>query len=212
MICTIYKGNTLLTGFSSTIIDHLQAHCLKHRKYALAYYYFDFNEPTKQKAANFLSSVLAQLCSQCSVLPDGVRRLHQRCNDGNQRPTSKDLLTALIASLEGFEDAFVVADALDECPKDNDEREELLNILKIIHGWANSSLHLLITSRRETDIESAIAPLLCLPAISIGDAQVDTDIRIYVKSELEALSKQKKWPRDLVIEVEETLVRGATGM
>lgn len=117
-----------------------------------------------------------------------------------------------MGSLEGFEDAFVVADALDECPKDNDEREELLNILKIIHGWANSSLHLLTTSRRETDIESALAPLLYLPAISIGDPQVDADIRIYVKSELEALSKQKRWPRDLVIEVEEKLVRGATGM
>ena len=199
-------------GSSSTVIDHLQAHCMEDRKSALAYYYFDFNEPTKQKAANFLSSVIAQLCSQSSVLPDGVRRLYQRCNNGNQRPTSEDLLTALMGSLEGFEDAFVVADALDECPKDNNEREELLKILKVIHGWTNSGLHLLTTSRRETDIESALAPLLCLPAISIGSAQIDADIKVYVKSELEALSKQKRWPRDLVSEVEETLVRGATGM
>ena len=117
-----------------------------------------------------------------------------------------------MGSLEGLEDAFVVADALDECPKDNDEREELLKIFETIHGWTKSSLHLLATSRRETDIESALNPLLCLPAIPIGDDQVDADIRIYVKSELEALSKQKRWPRDLVIEVEETLVRGATGM
>lgn len=199
-------------GSSSTVIDHLQAHCMDDGKSALAYYYFDFNEPTKQKAANFLSSIIAQLCFQSSVLPDGVRRLYQRCNNGNQRPTSEDLLTALMGSLEGFEDAFVVADALDECPKDNNEREELLKILKIMHGWQNSGLHLLTTSRRETDIESALAPLLFLPAISIGSAQVDADIKVYVKSELEALSKQKRWPRDLVIEIEETLVRGATGM
>ena len=202
----------MLTGFSSTIIDHLQAHCQEGGKSALTYYYFDFNEPTMQKAANFLSSVVAQLCSQCSVLPDGVRRLHQKYNDGNQRPTSKDLVTALMESLEGFEDVFIVADALDECPKGNDEREELLKIFETIHGWANSSLHLLATSRRETDIESALAPLLCLPAIPIGDDQVDADIRIYVRSELEALSKQKRWPPDLVSEVEGTLVRGATGM
>lgn len=199
-------------GSSSTIIDRLQAHCMDDRKSALAYYYFDFNEPTKQKAANFLSSVIAQLCSQSSVLPDAVRRLYQRCNNGNQKPTSEDLLTALMGSLKEFEDVFVVADALDECPKDNNEREELLKILKVIHGWANSSLHLLTTSRRETDIESALAPLLCLSAISIGSAQVDADIKVYVKRELEALSKQKRWPRDLVVEVEETLVRGATGM
>ena len=197
---------------SSTIIDHIQANCLEVRKSALAYYYFDFNEPTTQKAANFLSSVIAQLCFQCSVLPDGVKRLYQRCNDGNQTPTCKDLLTALMGSLEGFEDVFLLADAVDECPKENNEREDLLKILKCIHGWANSSLHLLITSRRETDIESALAPLLCLPAISIGSAQIDADIQVYVKSELEILSREKRWPRDLVNEVEETLVRGATGM
>ena len=197
---------------SSTIIDYLQANCLEDRKSALAYYYFDFNEPTMQKAANFLSSLIAQLCFQCSMLPDGVRRLYQKCNDGNQTPTWKDLLTALKGSLEGFEDAFVVVDAVDECPKENNEREDLLKIFKDLHGWANSSLHLLTTSRRETDIESALAPLLCLPAISIGSAQVDADIKVYVKSELEILSQEKRWPRDLVVEVEETLLRGATGM
>ena len=197
---------------SSTIIDHLQENCLEERKSVLAYYYFDFNEPTKQKAANFLSSIIAQLCFQCSALPDAVGMLYQRCNDGNQTPTWKDLLTALKGSLEGFEDVFIIADAVDECPNDNNEREDLLKILKYIHGWANSSLHLLTTSRRETDIESALTPLLCLPAISVGSAQVDADIRVYVKSELEILSKQKRWPRDLANEVEETLVRGATGM
>lgn len=199
-------------NFSSTIIDHLQAKCQEDRNSALAYYYFDFNESTNQKAATFLSSVIAQLCFQCSVLPDGVRMLYQRCNDGNQTPTGKDLLTALEGSLEGFEDVFIIIDAVDECSKDNNEREDLLKILKYIHGWSNSSLHLLTTSRRETDIESALAPLLCLPAISIGSAQVDADINVYVKSELEMLSKEKRWPRDLEIEVEETLVRGSTGM
>ena len=197
---------------SSTIINHIQTNCLEDRKSALAYYYFDFNEATKQKAANFLSSVIAQLCFQCSVLPDGVRRLYQRCNDGNQTPTWKDLLTALKGSLEGFEDAFIVADAVDECPRESNEREDLLKIFKGIHRWTNSSLHLLTTSRRETDIESALAPLLSLPAISIGSAQVDADIKIYVKSEVEILSKEKRWPRDLAIEIEDTLVRGATGM
>ena len=197
---------------SSTIIDHLQAHCLEEKKSALAYYYFDFNEPTKQKAASFLSSTIAQLCFRCSSLPDVVRMLYQRCNDGNQTPTWKDLLTALKGSLEGFEDVFIIADAVDECPNDNNEREDLLRVLKYIHGWAKSSLHLLTTSRRETDIESALNPLLCLPAISVGSAQVDADIKVYVESELEILSKQKRWPRDLAIEVEETLVRGAIGM
>ena len=138
--------------------------------------------------------------------------LYQKCNDGNQTPTWEDVLAALKGSLEGFEDVFIIVDAVDECPKDNNEREDLLRILKCIHGWANSGLHLLTTSRRETDIESAIAPLLCLPAIPIGSAQVDADIKVYVKSELEILGKEKRWSRDLAIEVEETILRGATGM
>ena len=199
-------------NFSSTIIDHLQANCLKDGHSALAYYYFDFNESTKQKVAIFLSSIIAQIFFQCSQLPDGVRMLWQRCNDGNQTPTLKDLLAALKGSLEEFEDVYMIVDAVDECPKDNNEREDLLRTLKSIHGWANSNLHLLTTSRRETDIESALAPLLCLPAIPIGSAQVDADIKVYVKSELETLSKEKRWPSDLAIEVEETILRGATGM
>ena len=145
-------------------------------------------------------------------MPDGVKELYQRCYDGNQRPTTQNLLAVLSRILGEFEVIFLIADAVDECPKSNNERGDLLKVFKELLGWSKSSLHVLITSRREPDIESALVPMLKSPAISIQSAQVDTDIKIYVESQLDILGRGKRWPPDLISEIDETLVHGANGM
>ena len=176
------------------------------------YYYFDFNDLEKQKASSFLSSVVAQLCSQSTRLLDGAQDIYHKCHDGHQKPTLKDLQAALDRILKGFGKVFLVMDALDECSMEDNEREQLLKIINNIHVSSSQSLHLLATSRRESDIEAVLVPMLTIPAISIQSARVDADIKIHVRSELGALGKRKNWPHDLLTEIEETLVREANGM
>ena len=176
------------------------------------YYYFDFNDLEKQKASSFLSSVVAQLCSQSTTLLDGAQDIYHKCHDGHQKPTLKDLQAALDRILKGFGKVFLVMDALDECCMEDNEREQLLKIINNIHVSSSQSLHLLATSRRELDIEAVLVPMLTIPAISIQSARVDADIKIHVRSELGTLGKRKNWPHDLLTEIEETLVREANGM
>ena len=53
--------------------------------------------------------------------------------------------------------------------------EELHEIVANLHRSSLENLHLLMTSRREFDIESAMIFLLVSPAISIESSQVNSD-------------------------------------
>ena len=114
--------------------------------------------------------------------------------------------------MEEFSDVFIVVDALDECPEKNEEREELLSSVEELHSWSKRELHLLVTSRRLSDIEAVLDPILTTPAISIQNEQINVDIQLHIKSELAAISKKRKWSDDLKAEVEDALVKGANGM
>ena len=202
----------LLTIFSSTIIEAVIDECRSKNQVAVAYYYFDFNNNEKQKVSNFLSSLIAQLCAQKTELPERARKLYHDCHEGYQKPTITFLAETLRNVLQEFTDAYIVVDALDECPERDEEREELLRIINRIQSWSLRNLHLLATSRQEFDIEEAMTPLLTSPAICIQNAQVDADIKTYVRDQLATDTKLKKWPADLKAEIEETLLTGANGM
>lgn len=197
---------------SSTVIEYVQEHYVPCPDNALAYYYFDFNDPSKQKVSHLLSSIIAQLLSQNKGLPQRCRQLFEKANEGRQIPLLKDLKDTLGCLLKEFNDVFIVVDALDECPEKNEEREELLSTVEELHSWSRRELHLLVTSRRLPDIEAVLDPILTTPAISIQNEQIDVDIQLHIKCELAAISKKRKWSDDLKTEVEDALVKGANGM
>ena len=179
---------------------------------AVAYFYFDFNDPEKQKTSNFLSSIIAQLLSQTTELPEKAKTLWLKSHEGRQRPTVNDLKMALSDAIRCFGNVFIVADALDECPESNDEREDLLKVVNDLHSWCLEHLHFLSTSRRKADIEQSLESIVTLPSISIRGAQINGDIKLHVRSELKVISRSKNWPSDLIAEVEDVLVHKANGM
>jgi len=202
----------MLTKSSSTIIEYIRENDLRNSRSTLAFYYFDFNDQGKQKPSNFLSSIAAQFCSQLPILPDRAKSLYTKCHEGRQKPVLKDLQATLGWIFKELDQVFIIIDAIDECPEKNEEREELLEIIKSMHDWSLDNLHMLATSRRELDIEAVLNPLLSAPPISIQSAHIDADIRLHVQGELDAISKRKKWPKDLTTEIEETFVSSANGM
>lgn len=113
--------------------------------------------------------------------------------------------------VEELDHVFVVIDALDECPK-NEGREQLLVVITDIHSRSLDNLHVMVTSRREPDIEEALLPLLKTPAISLQGSQVDLDIRLHISSQLSTDPKLKKWPDETKAEIESALTSGANGM
>ena len=107
---------------------------------------------------------------------------------------------------------FGIIDALDESPNVDGERAELYNILKKMHFQDYKRLDLLFPSRKEPDLTNALKPIITQKAISIQGAVVDTDIRKFVRTQLQTNPKLSKWPPDLQAEIEESLVKKSGGM
>ncbi|KAF2023238.1 hypothetical protein EK21DRAFT_81382 [Setomelanomma holmii] len=107
-----------------------------------------------------------------------------------------------------FRHVFVVLDALDECS----HRVELMDVLETVAGWELQNLHLLMTSRRERDIESSLAGFSFIPP-STSHIQ-DEDIERYVQQRLSDDKDLVKWNSDAAIrqEIEAALMKGARGI
>ena len=175
------------------------------------YFYFDFRDTNKQRHDNMIRSLLTQLCVQCGGVPHAVRTLYDSCVCGVQQPTIKVLTDTLRHLAEELQQTFVILDALDECT----DRQGLLRFIEEIYGWKLGSLHLLVTSRREMDIEYSLDPLIKeQDSISLQSTLVDEDIRVYVHERLQTDPGLKRWRNhaDVQKEIEIALMSKAGGM
>lgn len=191
-------GKTVL---SSTIIEDIKTRRASIEGSVMAYFYL-------QKASNFLTSITAQICAQLPLLSKEPHSLYRKCNSGSERPITEEVQITLTSVLKDTGPAFIIVDALDECPV-GPEREELHEIVANLHRSSLENLYLLMTSRRE--FESAMEFLLVSPAISIESSLVNSDIDVYVQSKLEVIGKRKKSTKSLRAEVQGTLVERADG-
>lgn len=101
---------------------------------------------------------------------------------------------------------------LGRMPPKAGERAKLLVELQKLHARSLSNLHVLVTSRREPDIEEVLTPLLTSPSMSLEGSEVDSDIQLHLAHQLATDTKLKKWSSELKSEIEDTLKNGANGM
>ena len=201
-------GKTIL---SSTIIEHLLQHCHDNASMVTAYFYFDFNDTQKQDPELMLRSLLTQLLQRLSTMPKGVDALFSACNNGQRQPSSHALLEVIRQVMQQFTYVYVVLDALDECT----QRPELMDALETMARWQLDSVHLLMTSRKERDIESSLEGYIEEEdTICLQRDVVDRDIQLYVQQRLSDDKALTKWNKDAVIrqEIETALMDGARGM
>ena len=199
-------GKTIL---SSTILHNVLEECQPKTTSAVLYFYFDFNDAEKERHEKMIRSLVSQL-SRCRV-DSSLQDLYSSCLNGGRQPTFEVLLETLRQMMTSLGDIYVIIDALDECT----EREQLLTDLEEMASWEGVSLHMLATSRRETDIEEALKLLSDESnRISIQSALVNADIRIYTHDRLQNDRKLRRWLRhpEVQLEIEDTLVKKAAGM
>lgn len=121
-----------------------------------------------------------------------------------------------MASLKGFSSVHIVLDALDECQTGNGERRRLLEIVRRIAMLNDSTLHIFCTSRREQDIELALAPICSTHPrylISINDGRngLTGDIKLYIESTF-ASPDYDSWPESIKKEALSVLLQKADDM
>lgn len=192
---------------SSTVIEEVKSQYKSNHTVVIAYFYFDFNDTEKQRHDKFTRSLIEQLAWQSVEALACLQSMFSRCQDGKQQPTQDALELALQQMLGGFEETFIILDALDECK----EREELLLLLKNLNSWRTEKLHILVTSRRERDIEETLESLVT-STICLQSALVNVDIHTHISERLQNDSKLKRWPANVRGEIEQTLMDGAQGM
>jgi hypothetical protein len=201
-------GKTIL---SSTIIEHLMQQCYDKASMVTAYFYFDFNDAQKQDPELMLRSVLCQLLQRSSTLPKSVDALFSSCENGKRKPSLHALLEVTPQVMQQFTHAYLVLDALDECT----QRQELMDMLETVAGWQLDNVHLLMTSRKERDIESSLESYVKEEGtVCLQRDVVDRDIQRYVEQRLSDDKALAKWNKDTVVrqEIEAALMNGAHGM
>jgi hypothetical protein len=194
-------GKTVLHSF---IVEDVKKFCnnpsLSTTGWGYYYCYFGRNQ---DETPHFLRWLINQLCRQIKGLPPDVQQLYR---EGGHPSTSR-LLQVLGSISQLFSRVYVVIDALDES---KDRKRLLALLIEILEGESLDTVQLLVTSRRELDIERAILPLSTI--LSLSNPYVDEDIRTYIQSCLSQNRRFSKWPDDLKAETEKALVKGAKGM
>ena len=144
----------------------------------MAFFYFDYQLPKTHTLGAFSASLLRQLCSQMSVIPNSLRQLYRRHKSEEACGFPSELAAILLNAATCFDSCCVIVDAVDECLSLAD-RKAILHLLASMEG---PNMRIFISTRPH-----------CAPALgTFRDYQVlavearTDDIRAYCGSVIES--------------------------
>ena len=184
----------------------------------MAYFYFDFRDVNKQNLRNLLPSLLIQLSVRSDFCFDILSQLYSGHDHGAQKPSDRAMIDCLkeMLSLEEQGPAYIIMDALDECPVASSlppsPREEVLEFVEELVGLRLPNLHICVTSRPEHDIQVVLEPLTECPVSLHDESGQQKDIANYVAFFVDSNRRMRRWrkdDRDLVVK---TISEKADGM
>jgi hypothetical protein len=155
----------------------------------IAFFYFTFNDESKQDESAMLRALLLQLSGQLSDGRADLARLHS--SYGNGTPPAAVLIEHLRHLIRKFQQVYILLDALDESPRYG-ARELVLDVIETMRKWTLSGLHLFVTSRDEPDIRESISPFV-EQEVMMKNAEIDQDIVDFISGRLDTDPKVRKW-------------------
>ncbi|KAL9615788.1 MAG: hypothetical protein Q9204_008666 [Flavoplaca sp. TL-2023a] len=200
-------GKTILV---STIIDDLSNHC-DTQEYSLAYFYFDSGNVDRRECSNMLRALVQQLAIRNGDCLGTLNQSYLDHDKGYKQPNLQSLSTVLRSMVEICGKTFIVLDALDECSS----QVEILEFIQGIESWQHAELHLLLTSRTETDISTTVESLSYKKYLTNIQSSLNTeDIRTHIRDRVANDTKLKRWRKDPKAsqEIEGQLMDKAGGM
>jgi hypothetical protein len=177
----------------STAIQYAFRHRRSSPRIGIAFFFFVFDDESKQDASAMLRALVLQLSSQLRDNHGLLSRLHDSYR--NTTPPDHALVDYLRQLIRMFDHVYILLDALDESPRAK-HREDLLRTLVDLRAWSESGLHLLVTSRDEPDIRDMLRNELGASdseILSMKNESVDRDIAAFVSQHLRDNRKLRKW-------------------
>jgi hypothetical protein len=140
-------GKTILTAVA---INDLTTRFQNNPGVGIAYLYCNFRRKDEQKAYDLLVSLLKQLSSERSSLPDSVKSLYDKHKEKRTRP-SLDKISKTFQFVAGtYSRVIIIIDALNECQVSNGCRMTFLTEIFSLQTKTGASLF--ATSRFIPDI------------------------------------------------------------
>ncbi|KAJ7274616.1 ankyrin repeat-containing domain protein [Mycena rebaudengoi] len=183
-------GKTIL---SSTVIEQLFQDRAAHDRQnctAIAYFYFDFGDSSKQFIENAIRRLILQISAQCPN-PNKTLLHHYQTYNGQKDLTRQQLLTLLKTLLGELGRTYLVLDALDECrPEDH---HILVDFVQTVLSWVEVHLHIVVTSQARTIFTKKFISLERYSQIVLQEEMTSRDIRLYISSQLALRSELEHW-------------------
>ena len=206
------------------MVEHLSGLYQLSENTGITFVYCNYKEP--RTPATYIRLAIKQLCRRMQCLPPKLQEIYEKHYQNDSQPNSEELQSIFLAIARHFSSMFLVLDALDECTPE--QRAELCEFFcKIIEFSVgpNSalsqsartcacSIKLLVTSRKEPDIERVFRQK-SFPKVEIEAEKVDCDIAIYVKAQIEQrIQDERLTLRDMTLKekILTTLTTKASGM
>ena len=173
----------------STAIQHTFRQQRSQPGSALAFFFFTFNDESKQDASAVLRALLLQLCGQIAGMDTDLARLKDSYNHGT--PPVSTLMEYLRQAATRSRHVYILLDALDECPADK-TRDDVLSAIQAIRHWSLPGLHLLVTSRDAIDIRQTLN-VEAQNTVSLKNENVSQDILHYVSHQVDNDPRLRRW-------------------
>lgn len=191
----------------STAIQFVFRYRRSDPRIGIAFFYFTFNDKSKQNELAMLRALLLQFSAQCKNDQTDLVMLYK--SYANTTASSQVLITYLRRLMEKFQDVFIMLDALDEIPRDG-SREQVLEIIETMRKWGLQSLHLFFTSRTERDIDEFF-DLSTDQQVTMRNSGIDKDISDFISGQLDNRRSLQKWKKHRN-KIEESLSKRAKGV
>lgn len=198
------SGKTILF---STIVEHITNMCYVTGD-QFAYFYFDFR--ANWTIVDMLSSIIMQLCIGHKLPPELHHVYHRECLKGKRQSSQASLFKVLLSILKDSHRTFIMLDALDEYAAGRN-RKDLLTIIKEMINSSSTYLNILITSRKEKDIEDEFRALI-ENTIALEESFINSDIALHIRKCLENDDSLRDWDDDTKNSIEKILCKKSHGM
>jgi hypothetical protein len=149
---------------------------------AVAYFNCDYRDPRQRNTITILGGLLKCLAQQSKdFAAELMNSFGAKCRSHVQSDglSIDDLKGSFSTISRHFKDVIVLIDALDEA----NDRVTLLCFLRELVLITGRNFKLLVTSRREADIEADFGGF---PSVELNEATSKADVRIYISAQIES--------------------------
>ncbi|KAJ5151324.1 uncharacterized protein N7482_010576 [Penicillium canariense] len=197
------SGKTVL---SSIIIDHLEQRFPNPDGVVIAYLFCDYRQ--QHTLFELYSALLRQAVQRKTSIPESVKSFYQKYSTQSTRPSEDEIIGQLRSVLASCARAFVVIDALDECPiADGNHTIRNSFLRQLVRLQKEEGFHLLATSRPDQEIAAHFEG-----SASVEIRASSEDIQYYVDVRLNDLPSFVRKREKLKQAIKDSITKAAKEM